>query len=189
MRRFRLIVAALLLTSPFAANADPISFDLTVTIIETNAFVGTGVVAGDVFTGVMFFDSADLFPDGSSNRTILHGGDTITIAGITFNATLVSTFYGFEFSGGVPLCIGDLSLDGCNTGEGQSIPKPDGDNLIFFDDGFGVVRDSLFGDPLGPFEFAEFSYSFAVSSVPEPGTLALLAIGLFEMGLSRRKKI
>lgn len=182
------LVGLMLVLSPMAAYAYPISFDLIVTITETNASVGTGVVAGDVFTGVMFFDSADLAPDGSRSRTILPGGDTITIAGITFDTTLVDTFYVFGFSGGMPLCIGDFLLDGCGTGEGQSIPKLDGDDLIFYDNGFGVVRDSISGEPDGPFQFADFSYSFAASSVPEPGTLALLGIGLLGMGAARRRK-
>jgi PEP-CTERM motif len=36
---------------------------------------------------------------------------------------------------------------------------------------------------------AGFDFAFAVTTVPEPGTLALFGIGLFGMGLSRRKKV
>ena len=182
--RIAIILAFLAALMTPAAWAVTVPFNLNVTITETNANVGTGVIAGDTFIGVMYFDSIDLTPDGSRNRTILPGGDIITIAGITFDTTLNSTLYGFEFSSGAPFCIGDFSLDGCGSGEGQSIPKPDGDALILFDDNSGVIRDSL-GGPLGPFEFADLTYSFTAG--PGPAALGRLGSAWALLGWLQRK--
>lgn len=52
--------------------------------------------------------------------------------------------------------------------------------------GAGTYR--IDNDQVGNVDFFDYRWTVNVSSVPEPGTLALFGIGLLGMGLSRRRK-
>ena len=79
------------------SEAAVIGFNLNITATSTNANFGTGVTAGDTFTGMMFFDSADLTPDGTRQRSNLLGGDSLTSQGVSLDAILNSAGWSFGF--------------------------------------------------------------------------------------------
>ena len=178
-----------ILLSPMAANADPIRFTYTG---EVTSFSGADLAAlvavGDVLTIDVIVDNGSssllsqtwgvldtlsaVVTAGAYTLTHLDGWFTSSAAtGFQTDAAgiLVATnWFGIAFDATAFDTFGaggDLNNTGLSTSTGSSISYEP--NL------------STVGAWAGPER---------VSSVPEPGTLALLGIGLLGMGLSRRRK-
>ena len=138
---------------------------------------------------------------GSIGGLISQGGDqfdriTFSIgAGLVWTAVVVNNYVpsggnnasGFEGYTGSVIDFDDSLM----TSLGGTVPI---DVSLIGMDILGFI-----GGPYGPgvysVELREnqpgtlYSLSFQISAVPEPGTLALLGIGLFGMEMSRRKKV
>jgi len=176
MRQIKLIIAALFLMSPFAANADPITVDFTVT--------GTsGPLSGVMSSGFFTFDDSVIpavIPAWGVNvaQADLLTDLSFSWNGIAYDETTANTgWLGFDSAG-------LLEYFGLGTSCGA---------------GYCNLSSQITGFILGG---ATFHYSTTASAgsatyagvvgfttqVTEPGTLALLGIGLVAMGLSRRRK-
>ena len=173
MRQIRLIFAALFVFSPFAANGDEISYD----------FSGTGFGGGDswTFEGSFFFDDASLvagvniFDDLLSwNVSWTNGVDMFS------NSDADSIFDVAEF-----FLSPDLSVDAVLTTLCSNECSPGFEGVFQIEVGLhweATLQDGFCcAEGLG-----SWSGPNAVS-VPEPGTVALLGIGLFGMRLARRR--
>ena len=202
MKNIRTVITALLVFTPFAANADLI-------VNSDGKLVGaTGVDVGGTLYDVVFADGTciDVFTgcDEQSDFTFGNGADAAEASQALLDQVLVDGALGMFDSD--PLLTNycliisarpDLSVCGITTGYG--IDAPSGEVLIAFADNWDdPARDAAYdvgavvppaynlGPPNTDF-FAEANI-WAVWSVPEPGTLALLSLGLAGMGLTRRRK-
>ena len=153
MRQLKLIIAALFLISPFAANADLI-VDFT-----TDDSLGN------------FFHNGQFVGTDTNNDGILTFSELISfdiLAGIYAGEATIANLDD----------IGDYVI-GTNTW------IPNGISWTGYSDTAWYTWDNRFYS-------ARLDGGWIVTtssiSVPEPGTLALLGIGLFGMGLASRKK-
>ena len=176
-------LACFLMTiTPVPANAATVGFNIEITP-RTGFFdpnFGTGVSASDVFTGQIFFDTSDLTPDGTRPRTILPGGDSLTIAGVSFDSLLNSTFWSFSITGGKPVCF-DMG-GGCGDGTSQINYDPDNTYpaISFTDTFIGTAFDQ---------SGLDMGFNYSISAIPLPPAVWLFGSGLIGLiGLARRKK-
>lgn len=189
--------------SPMAANADLITFsDIDLAsgnpVTVDGVTLTTSTAGGNIaFIGSGLFTGLWLGGDNSSANYTLSFSEMITSIEIEFDAlssigTLpVETLFNFATdSGGVS--IGFTAQFG-TTFDGTTITSTenDGQGIINFSgSGFNFFSfDHMQGAQNGFVIERLVVNTGGVVSVPEPGTLALLGIGLFGMGLARRKKV
>jgi len=193
MRQIRLVIASLLILSPFAANADIIDFDSLETatggiLTTASPYTEDGFqITGDPLT---YFSQDNFRYAGSAGLLVAAGGG---------NATLMESLSGAAFT------LNSIDL---------SFIEPNGTSplVTFIGQLFGGGSVTQSFTPIG-FGFTQFNFNAAftnlvsvawaqgpvsanghqfdninVTAVPEPGTLALLGIGLLGMGAVRRRK-
>ena len=158
MRQFRLTIAALLVFSPIAANAD---------LIEITATGGS--------SGGLDYTGFTIVYDDTSGDGLFQIDELLTFSGFTFSLP------GF---GPVEIAIPDLLFASPNIA-GISAFTGVGDfwgvELSLSEIGFPL------GSPVG-YGADLWTYSERSISVPEPGTLALFGLGLAAMGFTRRRR-
>ena len=161
MTRTKSVYLALLaiLLSPMAANADP--------IVAGNGDISNMDVGGTLYDVAWNFGASDpvagdfaLFDGNEPFADLFMDTVLATFISSAYAGVAGQTFYGVDFAG--------LTC-GCVLDDGGVISRIDG--------GHGVWSD-----------FPESGWGSVSVSVPEPGTLFLLGIGLAGIGLTRRRR-
>jgi len=165
-----------ILLSPMAANADLITYDFTVTAPD-------GPLAGTVESGSFSFDSS-IIPAGGGSLLL---DDLLSVVEFTWNGTDYNAATANTGQMGF-LASGELgyAFFGNSCGDGYCNIRPGFDEWTV-DTEFGFWY-SVEGEEGWRLWSGSVSSTLRESEVPEPGTLALLAIGLLGLGITRKRR-
>lgn len=176
MRKTRLFLAWLLIFVSFAANADTIHGEVQFAGLA-EATGGTDGL-GDA-TAIDFMFAFVTYGDGAYAGA---AGTLATFTNFTFDPFAAAVTPLWTFTVGTSTFSFDL--------ESVSIVQQNSSFLSL--SGSGTLMATGYYDTPGSWTFTGTGdssiFTFASSTVPEPGTLALLGLGLAGMGLARRRR-
>jgi len=206
MNKKKLILwASLLLSVSLQASSAIISYDFTgtlSTVNDTDNLLGGNLAIGDIFTGIVSYESNS--PDGSSRPDYFTSSAEVELTARINNYTFTSIYSSVDLNSDseyIHFVTGYESepfIDlGSNSGRLITLLLSDSDNTIFENDYlptslnlsntastlFSLHGDTGIGGPT--FSINGELTSLTTSTVPEPSTLAIFALGM--MGLASRR--
>lgn len=141
---------------------------------------------GDQITGSLTGTLSGAYVTGASNINVFFNGNAFN-----GNGSLFATAYvpGFGWSNSIaasistdPLLNNFLFIDA------------DFPSVFSYTNYFLMINDPFFSEAaawdgnIGPFDYPTFSPTWSLTAVPEPGTVALMALALLAVGVSRKRR-